>query len=44
MSQARKRMFFTGAKAEAALGYRARLAEAALADAVAWFRDAGYFG
>ena len=39
---ARKRMFFSSAKAEMALGYRARPAAAALADAVQWFRDAGY--
>ncbi len=44
LRMARKRMFFTSAKAEAALGYRARPADAALADAVAWFRDAGYLG
>lgn len=34
---ARKHMFFSSAKAEAELGYRARPAEEALADAVAWF-------
>ncbi|MGH6947020.1 MAG: hopanoid-associated sugar epimerase [Kiloniellales bacterium] len=39
---ARKHMFFTAAKAERTLGYRARPAEAALADAVKWFRDKGY--
>src|SRR5512147_1723353 len=39
---ARKRMFFTSAKAEAELGYRPRPAGAALADALAWFRDNGY--
>ena len=38
---ARKRMFFSSAKAEAELGYRARPAEEALADAVAWFRQQG---
>ena len=37
-------MFFSSAKAEADLGYRARPAEAALADAVDWFREAGYLG
>ena len=42
LRMARKKMFFSSAKAEAALGYRARPAEAALADAVAWFRRAGY--
>ena len=34
---ARKKMFFTSAKAERELGYRHRPAAAALADAVAWF-------
>ena len=34
---ARKHMFFSSAKAEAELGYRARPAEEGLADAVAWF-------
>ncbi len=41
LKMARKRMFFTSAKAEAALGYRARPALAAVQDAVAWFRSAG---
>jgi dihydroflavonol-4-reductase len=41
---ARKRMFFTSARAERELGYRARPAEAALRDAVAWFRANGYLG
>lgn len=39
---ARKHMFFTSAKAERELGYHARPAEAALADALAWMRDNGY--
>jgi dihydroflavonol-4-reductase len=39
---AKKRMFFSSAKAESALGYRARAAQEALADAVQWFRTAGY--
>ncbi|TMJ30746.1 MAG: NAD-dependent epimerase/dehydratase family protein [Alphaproteobacteria bacterium] len=39
---ARHRMFFTAAKAEAELGYRARPYLEGLADAVRWFRDAGY--
>ena len=38
---ARKKMFFSSAKAERALGYRHRPAEAALADAVAWFGGRG---
>jgi dihydroflavonol-4-reductase len=36
---AQKRMFFSSAKAAAELGYRARPAPAALAEAVAWLRD-----
>ena len=39
---ARKKMYFSSAKAERALGYRHRPAAAALNDAVAWFRDNGY--
>jgi dihydroflavonol-4-reductase len=42
LNMARYRMFFSSAKAEAALGYRARPYPEAVADAVAWFRDAGY--
>jgi dihydroflavonol-4-reductase len=38
---ARKRMFFSSAKAQAALGYAPRPARAAIADAVAWFRQTG---
>ena len=34
-------MYYTSAKAERELGYTARPATAALADAIAWFRDAG---
>ena len=36
------RMFFTAAKAERDLGFRARPYQQALSDAVAWFRAAGY--
>lgn len=39
---AKKRMFFSSAKAEAALGYSHGPAEQALRDAVAWFRGNGY--
>ena len=39
---AKRRMFFTSAKAERELGYAARPVEEALADAIAWFRDNGY--
>jgi hopanoid-associated sugar epimerase len=35
-------MFFSSAKARAALGYQARPYEAAIADALAWFGAAGY--
>jgi dihydroflavonol-4-reductase len=41
---AKKRMFFSSAKAESELGYGARPAERALEDAVAWFREEGYLG
>ncbi len=41
LRMARKKMFFTSAKAEAELGYRWRPAAQGLADAVAWFRQAG---
>ena len=39
---ARKTMYFSSAKAESALGYHARPATEALADAVTWFRGNGY--
>ena len=39
---ARKRMFFSSAKAERELGYRHRPARRALADAVQWFGREGY--
>jgi dihydroflavonol-4-reductase len=42
LNMARYRMFFSSAKAEAELGYRARPYQEAVADAVAWFRLAGY--
>ncbi len=38
---ARKRMFFSSARAQAELGYAPRPAVAAIADAVAWFRQVG---
>lgn len=37
----KKRMYFSSAKAERALGYRHRPPRTALADAIAWFRTAG---
>jgi dihydroflavonol-4-reductase len=39
---AKKRMYFSSAKAERDIGYRARPAEEGLLDAVAWFRMNGY--
>ena len=41
---ARKKMYFSSAKAKRALGYRPRPGIEALADAVAWFREQGYLG
>ncbi|HWA80059.1 MAG TPA: hopanoid-associated sugar epimerase [Acetobacteraceae bacterium] len=41
LAMARKTMFFSSAKAEAELGYRARPARAAIEDALAWFRGQG---
>ena len=42
LRMAKYQMFFSSAKAERDLGYRARPYRDALADAVAWFRTAGY--
>ena len=42
LKMARYRMFFSSAKAGRELGYRARPYEQALADALAWFKQAGY--
>jgi dihydroflavonol-4-reductase len=39
---AKNRMFFTSAKAERELGYKARPADAAINDAIQWFREAHY--
>jgi dihydroflavonol-4-reductase len=41
LKMARKKMFYSSAKAEAELGYKARPAREAVEDAVAWFRAAG---
>jgi dihydroflavonol-4-reductase len=38
----KNKMFFTSAKAERELGYRARPYRQGLEDALAWFREAGY--
>ena len=42
LRMAKYKMFFSSAKAQAELGYRARPYGEALADAIAWFRGAGY--
>jgi len=42
LRMAKVRMFFSSGKAEQELGYKARPAEAAISDAVQWFRGAGY--
>jgi dihydroflavonol-4-reductase len=41
LRMAKKKMFFTSAKAEGELGYRRRPAAQGLADAIQWFRQAG---
>jgi dihydroflavonol-4-reductase len=42
LRMAKKKMFFSSAKAIAELGYRARPVREALVDAIAWFRQARY--
>jgi dihydroflavonol-4-reductase len=42
LRMAKKKMFFSSAKAERELGYQPRPAQQALADAVIWFRENGY--
>jgi dihydroflavonol-4-reductase len=42
LRMARKKMYFSSEKAIAELGYRARPAREALAEAIEWFRAAGY--
>jgi dihydroflavonol-4-reductase len=42
LNMSKRRMFFTSAKAGAELGYTARPYQAAIADAMAWFREHGY--
>jgi dihydroflavonol-4-reductase len=42
LRMSRYRMFFTSAKAEDELGYRSRPYQEGVADALAWFRTAGY--
>ncbi len=41
LRMAKHRMFYSSAKAQAELGYRARPYDAAIEDAIAWFRAAG---
>jgi dihydroflavonol-4-reductase len=41
LKMARKKMYYSSAKAEAELGYKARPARDAVVDAVAWFRAVG---
>jgi dihydroflavonol-4-reductase len=42
LRMAKNRMFFTSAKAERELGYKARPAEEGIRDALDWFREAGF--
>lgn len=42
LKMSRKKMFFSTGKATRELGYTARPATEAIADAIAWFRQAGY--
>src|SRR6266851_2930559 len=42
LRMARKKMYFSSAKARAELGYTPRPVREGLADAIAWFRQAGY--
>jgi len=42
LRMSRKHMYFSSQKAAAAFGYRWRSPDAAIADAVAWFRENGY--
>jgi len=44
LKMARKKMFFSSAKARAELGYRPRPVRGAVEDAVAWFRTNGMLG
>ena len=44
LRMSRHRMYYSSARAQAELGYAARPWQAALADAVAWFRNAGMIG
>jgi dihydroflavonol-4-reductase len=42
LKMSKNKMYFTSAKAERELGYRARPYREGLSDALEWFRQAGY--
>ena len=42
LKMAKKKMYFSSARAERDLGYTARPVREAFADAVSWFRENGY--
>jgi dihydroflavonol-4-reductase len=42
LRMAKHRMFFTSAKAERELGYKAKPAEEGICEAIDWFQKAGY--
>jgi dihydroflavonol-4-reductase len=42
LRMAKKKMFFSPAKAQRELGYTARPARDAIADAIGWFKENGY--
>jgi dihydroflavonol-4-reductase len=42
LRMSKNKMFFSSAKAEAELGYRARPYREGIIDAIEWFRRAGY--
>lgn len=42
LRMAKNRMFFTSAKASRELGYKPRPADAAISDAIQWFREMHY--
>jgi dihydroflavonol-4-reductase len=43
LRMSKKKMYFSSAKAERDLGYKFRPAQLAIADAIAWFRQHGYY-
>jgi len=42
LKMSKKKMYFTTAKAEREIGYKARPAKEAIADAITWFKENGY--